>query len=210
MKKILAFLSVGALVACLNYVSVSDNRSTDESPWSDLTNSKAEKYAIKAYYKAKENNQTSSNIVTFVDFTKPSTAKRLWVIDVSKHKIVFNTYVTHGTNSGKGVYATSFSNKSGSLQSSIGVYKTGYVYTGKHGKSLKLHGLEYTNNNAFSRAVVVHPASYIGNGKTGHSWGCFGLPTDVSSSIINSIKDGSILVAYYPDSSWISNSKYLN
>jgi hypothetical protein len=218
-KDVIAFLSLGAIIAGLNYYMntvdvfepfTAPTHEVGLASWKNLTSSKAETYAIKAYQKAKARGQTTSSIVVFIDFTIPSTQRRLWVIDVTKHKVLYNVYTTHGAGSGKGLRPTSFSNTPGSKQTSLGVYKTGSVYFGKHGRSLTLYGLEKgVNDNASNRAIVIHPVTYIGNGKTGTSWGCFGLETSVSNSIIDTIKNGSILLAYYPDSKWLNNSEYL-
>lgn len=145
--------------------------------------------------------------ITLVDFTLPSDQIRLWVY--KNGRIVFQTYVAHGTGSG-GLYATRFSNIPESRTSSIGIYRTLDVYEGHNGGSLRLQGLEYTNSNAYNREIVVHGANYIGEGiKEGNSWGCFAVPMNVSKELINLIKDGTILIAYYPDKQWLETSEYL-
>lgn len=151
--------------------------------------------------------------LTIIDFSKPSTDKRLYVISLKRKKLLFNTYVAHGKNSGNN-YAQSFSNREGSLQSSLGFYKTLTTYYGKHGYSLKLQGLEKgINHNALSRAIVIHGADYVSSsfikkyGRLGRSWGCPALPQSSKTEIINCIKGGSCLFIYAKDRSYRERSK---
>lgn len=168
-----------------------------------------------AYQHAIKNGFDDSGVVTLVDFTKPDTDKRLWVIDYKTNKVLFHTWTAQGKDSGLKV-ADHFSNKPGTHASSIGVYKTGQTYVGEHGKSLRLIGLDpQFNSNALSRDIVVHPAWYVSpnfiheHGYLGRSWGCFALDKTVAEKIINKIKGGTLLVAYYPNQTWLSHSKYL-
>ena len=160
--------------------------------------------ALSGFYNLKAKGLVSKNIITLIDFSLPSNAKRLWVIDVAKNVILFNTFVSHGINSGL-EYANSFSNIDSSKKSSLGFYATGEAYIGKHGFSLKLDGLEKgVNNNARSRAVVVHGADYanasVFNSQhfLGRSQGCPALPENLSKQIINTIKGKSCLFIYHP------------
>ncbi|MGZ5247361.1 MAG: murein L,D-transpeptidase catalytic domain family protein [Flavitalea sp.] len=155
-------------------------------------------------------------IITIADFSKPSSEKRLFVIDLNNYEILFNTYVSHGRNSGK-VLPTKFSNKPSSYQSSLGFYKTAETYNGKHGYSLRLDGLEKgINDNARNRAIVIHGANYVAektigqNGYIGRSQGCPAVSTTLSKPLINQIKDGSLLFIYSPDKNYIANSEILN
>lgn len=148
--------------------------------------------------------KASSSIITLIDFSLPSTQKRLWVIDLSTTTILAESYVAHGKNSGV-TNAEKFSNRPNSYQSSLGFYKTGKTYYGKHGYSLRLYGLEKNINDlAFQRAIVMHPASYATeqfieeHGRLGRSFGCPALPPDVSQKIIDYIKDESLLFIYHP------------
>jgi L,D-transpeptidase catalytic domain len=159
---------------------------------------------------------SNSNIISIIDFTKPSTAKRFFVIDIINKKILFETYIAHGKNSGEN-YATSFSNKEGSLKSSLGFYKTLETYNGSHGFSLQLDGVEKGfNSNAKSRAIVIHAADYVSedfikqNGRLGRSWGCPALNKEVYKLIINTIKKGSCLFIYANNNEYLTNSTYLN
>lgn len=164
--------------------------------------------AKRAYNYALANKITTSDRWIYVDFTKPSDEKRLFVMEGDR--VIFSTYVTHGAGSGKGPKPTQFSNINNSHMSSIGVYVTLNTYTGKHGLSRQIKGLEFTNDGALKRSVVIHSASYIGDGKTGTSWGCFAVPLADIETILDYSKKGTLLIAYYPDKDWLSKSKFLN
>ena len=151
-------------------------------------------------------------ILSVVDLSLPSTAKRLWVIDLAAHKILFNTLVAHGRGSGEKM-AEQFSNTPSSNQSSVGFYTTAEVYTGKHGRSLRLDGLDATlNSKARERAIVVHGAEYVSQdiinatGRLGRSQGCPALPMDVFSDIINDIKGNTLL---FINGEGVESSEYL-
>lgn len=168
-----------------------------------------------AYLNARKQGYAGKPILTVIDYSKPSNQRRLWVFDLQKNKILFNTWVTHGRNSG-GMRATSFSNNHGSLKSSIGVFVTDRSYVGGNGYSLRLRGLENgVNNNAYRRHVVIHGAWYanpdiIGRyGQLGRSWGCPAVKTELARPLINTIKEKSLVFAYYPDRYWLSNSRFL-
>ncbi len=155
--------------------------------------------AIDGYNSVEERRR---EVLTLIDFTMPSTARRLWVIDMATERVLFNTWVAHGQGSG-GNYATAFSNRSGSHQSSPGLYVTGATYNGRNGYSMLLDGLQPgVNDNARSRAIVVHGAAYANpsviasTGRLGRSWGCPALPADVARPVIDAIKEGSILYIY--------------
>lgn len=179
-------------------------------------NPKVLKLGLEAYNKARKEGLDKQQILTIVDYTKPSTEKRLWVFDLNNRSVLFNEYVAHGKNSG-GNYATSFSDRSGSLESSLGVFLTESVYQGKHGTSLKLKGLEKGfNDKAEVRDIVIHRANYATaqfahkHGRLGRSWGCFAVSPAVADSLIHSIKNGTLVFAYYPDPSWLSKSQFLS
>jgi hypothetical protein len=142
------------------------------------------------------------DVLTLIDFTKPSTEQRLWVIDMAGGRVLFRSHVAHGQGSGEN-YATRFSNVSGSHQSSPGLYLTGDTYIGRNGYSMLLDGLEPgVNDNARARAIVVHGADYAdpevipSTGRLGRSWGCPALPRKLARPIIDSIKGGSVLYIY--------------
>src|SRR6185369_9172157 len=121
--------------------------------------------ALQSYTKVQNNHRLkhklNNNYLTIVDYSLPSTERRLWVIDLINNKVLINTLVAHGKNSGNNV-ARKFSDIPESRMSSIGVFVTGEQYIGKHGLSMRLHGLEkHFNGNAYSRAIVMHSASYV-------------------------------------------------
>lgn len=139
-----------------------------------------------------------SKYLIVVDFTLPSDTKRLYVIDTTTNTIVLSTYVTHGVGSGAGRYATSFGNQANSHKSSLGGFITAETYTGKHGISRRIDGLQSgLNSHARDREVVIHGAEYIGKGRTGTSWGCFAVPQDQVNRLISLVGSNTILYAYY-------------
>lgn len=181
---------------------------------SDL-NPKVLELALKAHRKATLQGITRSSLMTVIDYSLPSTQKRLWVFDLDKCKVVYHTHVAHGSGSGE-KYSRTFSNRPNSHQSSIGLFVTGSTYNGKHGRSLNLHGLEKGfNSNAFSRRIVIHPARYVGEhairsqGRLGRSHGCPALSPQVAGPVINKIKNGVLLFSYYPEPQWLQNSSFL-
>ncbi len=173
-------------------------------------------YAYKGYeYLLEKGALRNSDIITVVDFSQSSFKKRMYIIDVKNYKVLVNTYVAHGRNTGL-QYAKNFSNKPESLQSSLGFYVTKRTYTGKHGLSLKLEGKEPGfNSKAEERAIVVHGADYIGAHRLnspymGRSFGCPAVPQVQASKVINTIKDGTMLFIYHPSTNYIKRSKILN
>lgn len=157
------------------------------------------------------NNQ--KNILSIIDFTKKSTEKRLWIIDVKKQKLLLNSLVAHGQGSGENL-ATQFSNTAESHQSSLGFYVTQSIYFGKHGKSLVLDGLDKgINSLAKSRSIVIHGAEYVSeefikqHGRLGRSHGCPAVPEVLKTKIIDLIKDKTML---YINGNSTHPSKHLN
>ena len=160
--------------------------------------------ALDGFYALKQKGIIQKNILTLVDFSLSSNVKRMWVIDLEKNIVLFQTLVAHGRNTGE-EYAKEFSNQAESFKSSIGFYATGEIYKGKHGLSLKLDGLEKgLNDNARKRAVVIHGADYVSesfikqNKRLGRSQGCPAVPVEMNEKIINAIKDKSCLFLYHP------------
>ena len=139
----------------------------------------------------------------------------MYIIDVKNFKVLLNTYVAHGKNSGL-EYAKRFSNRHESLQSSLGFYVTKNTYFGKHGLSLRLSGQDKGfNDNAESRAVVVHGAQYIGDNRLnsaymGRSFGCPAVPQKLANKVINTIKNGTTLFIYHPSQQYLHGSTLLN
>jgi hypothetical protein len=157
-----------------------------------------------------------NNILTVIDYSLPSNVKRLWVFDLKEKKLLFHTYVSHGIKSGT-LLTTFFSNKFDSKASSMGVYKTEKAYYGREGLSLRLDGLDVSfNDNASNRSVVMHGGWYVEEpfikkyGRPGRSWGCPAIPPVVSRTLINTIKENSLFVIYYPSDHWFSKSRFLH
>ncbi len=173
--------------------------------------SEAFEYAYKGYLKLVEKNLVDNpGYLTICDLSQSAKKKRLYVIDIINNKIVMNTYVAHGRNSGA-EYARIFSNKLSSLQTSLGFYVTRQTYNGEHGLSLRVQGLEPGfNDKAYRRAIVVHGATYIGDGFTGRSFGCPAVPKKDSKALINTIKNGTCLFIYHPQKKYLQGSKVLN
>jgi hypothetical protein len=174
-------------------------------------------YAFKGYRRLlQEKIISKQDYLTICDFSQSSNKKRLYVVDMVNSKIVVNTYVAHGRNSG-GEYATRFSNRSKSLQSSLGFYVTQDTYFGEHGLSLRLAGLEEGyNDNASQRKIVIHGADYIGDKRLrrssymGRSYGCPAIPRKECTQVINMIKNGSCIFIYHPSTNYLHGSKILN
>ena len=158
----------------------------------------------------------NKKLLSIIDYSKPSTEKRFFVIDIENHKLLYNTLVAHGKKSGY-LNATKFSNKYGSHKSSLGFFRTGNSYYGKRGYSLKLEGLEKgINDNARLRGIVIHGANYVderfanGNGVIGRSWGCPAVSKKLSKEIIKLLKGGSLLYIYADDELYKENSVIAN
>jgi hypothetical protein len=160
-------------------------------------------------------NLNNKQIIVIINYTKPSTQKRFYVINLKQKKLLYQTYVAHGKNSGDD-YATRFSNQAGSLASCLGFFKTAETYMGENGYSLMLDGLEPgINNNARERSIVIHGADYVSEkyiakqGRLGRSWGCPALPIDLSKEIIDCIAYGSCLFIYGNDETYFKNSGFI-
>ena len=154
---------------------------------------------------------SNNNLLVMVDYTKPSTEERLFIIDLRKKQLLISSLVTHGRGTGD-LYATKFSNKNNSYSTSSGFYLTGNIYNGKHGESLELYGLEKgKNDNAKKRTIVMHSAYYANKafaekyGRLGRSKGCLALPTDLNTKIINLISGGVVL---YIHTNFDENKEY--
>ena len=155
-------------------------------------------------------------VLTICNFDLPSTANRMWVIDLLNKKVLFNTYVAHGQGTGDDC-PEAFSNKFDSHQSSLGFYVTSTVYDGEHGASLRLVGVDQGfNDAALDRGIVVHGANYVsskfvqGNQRLGRSWGCPAVPQKLALPIINKIQDSTCLFAYFPETNYLNSSVWLN
>lgn len=174
-------------------------------------------YGIKGYLKIQAEGKISSGKpLTVIDFSLPSTAKRMWIIDMEDGLILHHGLVSHGRNSGD-LMAQQFSNVSSSFMSSLGFYLTGETYQGKHGYSLRLDGLEKGfNDKARERAIVIHGADYAREtfikqtGRLGRSLGCPALPNEIAKQVIDIIKEKSLLFIYGKDKDYLLKSSFLN
>ena len=173
--------------------------------------------ACKGYeYLLLQNAIRKPGILTICDYSQCSNKKRLYVLDLNAEKILFNTYVSHGRNSGD-QYATSFSNSNDSHKSSLGFMITAETYKGDNGYSMRLDGMETGfNDNVRMRSIVMHGCQYVNNQRVaqgtmmGRSYGCPAVPSPEVHKIIDRIKDGSCFFNFYPDNSYTKNSKILN
>ncbi len=173
--------------------------------------------AYKGYEKLLEEGMVSrTEVLTIADFSKPSSEKRLYIIDMKEGKLLYHTLVAHGRNSGLS-YATEFSNKPESNKSSLGFYLTLQTYFGDKGLALKLQGLEKgINDKAFDRSIVMHGSDYVtpqfanDRGYIGRSLGCPAVPRKQAPAIINTIKNGSVLFIYHPEKKYLEQSEILN
>lgn len=172
---------------------------------------------LRAYTKAYGEGEVKRPVLTIIDYSVPSNQPRMWIFDMDKESLVFETYVAHGRNSGEGKVPDSFSNDMSSKKSSLGTYITENTYMGRKGLSLNLEGLEKgLNSNAYSRRVVVHGAWYVEptfikkEGRAGCSWGCPAIAESLAKPVINAIKNGSVVFAYYPDSYFLRHSNYIS
>lgn len=158
--------------------------------------------------------QKNQNLLCIIDFSKPSTEKRMFIIDVEKKKLLYHILVAHGKNSGEN-YATQFSNEAQSLCSSLGFYVTAETYNGKHGYSLKLEGMEKGfNDQARNRAIVIHGADYVNeefvkvHGRLGRSWGCPAISNSVSKEVIDLLAKGACIFVYANNSEYLQKSSW--
>jgi hypothetical protein len=158
----------------------------------------------------------NSEVLSIIDFSLPSTAKRLFIIDMQNGRLLFNTFVAHGRNSGI-LMATRFSNRFNSFMSSLGFYVTGDPFMGRNGYSLRLEGVEHgINDHALSRSIIMHPADYVSEehiqryGYLGRSEGCPAIPEALDQPIIDEIKGGSCLFFYAPNARYLRRSNILD
>lgn len=153
--------------------------------------------------------------LTVIDYSKPSSEKRLWVYDLRSRELLYEELVAHGQGSGANM-ATQFSNEPDTHRTSLGLFRTADTYVGKNGYSLRLDGLDRGYNDlARDRAIVMHGAPYVSdafvkvNGRLGRSWGCPAVNELVARKMIDTVKGGGLVFAYYPDSEWLKSSKFL-
>ncbi len=157
-----------------------------------------------------------ADVLTVIDYSRPSTEPRLFVVDVASGRVLFRERVAHGRGSGENA-TERFSNLPQSHMTSLGVFRAGDAYNGAHGLSLHLEGLEPGfNDRARERAIVMHGADYVSTGviasqgRLGRSWGCPAVRPEIARALIDAIRDGSLVVAYYPDANWLRRSAFLD
>ena len=150
-----------------------------------------------------------------IDYSRPSTEQRLWVFDLREEKLLFQEWVAHGRNTGDN-YAERFSNRPGSLMSSLGGFEAAGTYTGQNGYSLRLQGLEPgINDRAYERAIVIHGAAYVSEnlirtqGRLGRSFGCPAVRPGIAHRLIDALSENAFVFAYYPDEHWLTTSPLL-
>jgi hypothetical protein len=155
------------------------------------------------------------DLLTVIDYSLPSTEPRLFTFDLLTQTLVFRELVAHGKNSG-GNLANFFSNSPGSLATSIGLFVTADTYIGSNGYSLRLRGLEEgVNDMAMDRAIVMHGAPYVSRaavkalGRLGRSWGCPAVRKEVARKMIDTLRGGTPIFAYYPDKNWLTESPFV-
>jgi len=151
-----------------------------------------------------------------IDYSLPSTTPRLWVFDLAANKLLFREVVAHGQGTGENM-ARNFSNKDGSHQTSLGLFRTADTYNGRNGYSPRMPGLDPgTNDSPMSRAIVMHGAPYVNvkmaqqKGRLGRSWGCPAVRPEVARQVIDSLKNGQMIFSYYPDSNWLAKSPFIH
>jgi len=172
-------------------------------------------HALAAHAEAKTAGQTTSPLVTVIDYSRPATEKRLWVVDLQSDSVLAREYVAHGEGSG-GLEATRFSNRDGSHQSSLGTFITGETFVGIRGRSLPLHGLEPgINDNAYTRGLLIHGTQTVSEaralrGTMGVTEGCAGVPSKSAKRLINLIGTGTVVFVWYPDRGFLTKSAYLD
>jgi hypothetical protein len=154
--------------------------------------------------------------LTVIDYSRPSTEKRLWVFDLATQTLLYHELVAHGEGSGEN-RPSQFSHEADTHASSLGLFVAGDSYVGKNGYSMRLTGLdEGFNDRALERAIVMHGAPYVSaefaraHGRLGRSWGCPALRDGIVREVIDRVKGGGLLFVYYPDREWLDSSKYLS
>lgn len=214
---------VAASVAILLFAAVSEARETksvnslSSSLLKQAPGLRAEvlRLALEASQEAAHRGKVRRlDVITVIDYSLPSSQPRLFVFDLVARKLLFRELVAHGKNSG-GDRTSYFSNSPGSLATSLGLFVTEDTYIGGNGYSLRLRGLEEgVNDMAWDRLIVMHGASYVSRtaikalGRLGRSWGCPAVRTEVAQKIINTVRGGSAVFAYYPEKSWLATSEF--
>jgi hypothetical protein len=188
-------------------------------PWPEATPSglseEAWAHALAAHEQATVQGYTAKSLLAVIDYSRPSTERRLWVVDLTTREVLMNEYVAHGVRSG-GVYPTMFSNRYGSNQSSLGTFITENSYYGVRGLSLRLKGLEPgINDRARDRGIVIHGTPNVSAhrarfGTQGRTEGCPAVSREAASRLVPMLEDGVVVFAWYPDHSFLARSEFLD
>jgi hypothetical protein len=210
-------LILGWLLSAAPYAPPLPSPSTADSIASlaPLANREAIEVALAAMHCAQNSGVgVDASRLAFIDYSRPSTEPRLWVFDIRRNRLLYEEVVAHGQGSGENL-AKVFSNVSGSHASSLGLFLTRETYHGRNGYSLRMDGLEPgINDAAMERAIVMHGAPYVDplaaakQGRLGRSFGCPAVRAAVARGMIDVLKDGQFVFAYYPDSGWLSQSRW--
>ena len=172
-------------------------------------------HALSAHAVAMERGETRSSLLSVIDYSRPSTQPRFWVVDLATGEVLVREYVAHAVQTG-GTWATSFSNRHGSYRSSLGTFVTANTYYGIKGLSLRLRGLEPgINDNARARGIVIHGTQSVNalraaQGRLGRTLGCPALPWEASSRIVDLIANGVVVFAWAPDPAFLAQSNYID
>ena len=171
--------------------------------------------ALTGFFNLKAREKIKNNLLTIIDFSLSSTVERMWIVDMTRMKVINYSLVAHGRNSGD-EFPVKFSNNPSSYQSSLGFYLTDDIYYGKHGMSLYLDGVEPdVNDKARERSIVIHGADYVSRdfiknaGRLGRSFGCPSIPMENHEKVISSLSGRSCVYIYYPDEKYFSSSSLL-
>ena len=174
-------------------------------------------HALIGYYNLKADGKLNDeSLLTIIDFTQSCNSKRFYTVNLQTWELVFHEWVAHGENTGK-EYAEQFSNRNNSHQSSLGFFVTGEIYYGKRGYSLRLDGMELgINDKVRMRGVVIHAADYVDESLIekgeliGTSWGCPALREEINREVIETLKEGTCVFAWYNDNTYLRNSRWLD
>jgi L,D-transpeptidase catalytic domain len=180
-------------------------------------NEKALQYALLGYHRLlRRHALQKTDVLSVCDFSQPSSAKRMYVLDLHNKRVIYRTYVAHGMGSGR-EYANSFSNVPDSYKSSLGFYVTRNTYVGSNGLSLRICGVEKGfNDKAQARSIVIHGANYVSErvlhkyGLIGTTFGCPAVPEEMAAQIIPVLKNGTCFFIFYPSKRYLGASKMLN
>lgn len=172
-------------------------------------------HARTAHAKAVSEGLTSRMYLTIIDYSLPSDRRRLWLVDLGTNEVLMHEHVAHGSGSGA-VWPSAFSNRSGSLQSSVGTFITGSSYTGVRGLSVRLRGLEPgINDRALARGIVIHGTPNVSPARAllrrvGRTEGCPAVSRAAARKLVRLIADGVVVFAWYPDKALLAKSEYLD